>query len=126
LLPALDQEIRAILLESAAKAGIAVKTNVKVTRIGSDKTVESEIGGRTETFSADQVLLATGRPSNVAPLNPDAAKIELDHSAVKSQRISAIGKRAAHLRCWRFGRQTPAVSGCLVRRTHRGAQRDQR
>ena len=81
--PALDQEIRALLLESAAKAGIVVKTNVKVTRIGSDKTVESDIGGRTETFSADQVLLATGRPSNVAPLNPDAAKIELDHSAVK-------------------------------------------
>jgi len=81
--PALDQEIRALLLESAAKAGILVKTNVKVTRIGSDKTVESDIGGRTETFSADQVLLATGRPSNVAPLNPRAAKIELDHSAVK-------------------------------------------
>ena len=81
--PALDQEIRALLLESAAKAGIVVKTNVKVTRIGSDKTVESDIGGRTETFSADQVLLATGRPSNVAPLNPRAAKIELDHSAVK-------------------------------------------
>ena len=81
--PALDQEIRALLLESAAKAGIVVKTNVKVTRIGSDKTVESDIGGRTETFSADQVLVATGRPSNVAPLNPRAAKIELDHSAVK-------------------------------------------
>lgn len=81
--PALDQEIRALLLESAAKAGIVVKTNVKVTRIGSDKTVESDIGGRTETFSADQVLLATGRPSNVAPLNPPAAKIDLDHSAVK-------------------------------------------
>ncbi|HEY6999514.1 MAG TPA: NAD(P)/FAD-dependent oxidoreductase [Candidatus Binatia bacterium] len=81
--PALDQEIRAILLESAAKAGIEVKTNVNVTRIGKDKTVESDIGGRTETFSADQVLLATGRPSNVAPLNPHAANIELDHSAVK-------------------------------------------
>jgi glutathione reductase (NADPH) len=81
--PALDQEIRAILLESAAKAGIAVKTNVKVMRIGSDKTVESEIGGSAEKFSADQVLLATGRPSNVAPLNPYAAQIELDHGAVK-------------------------------------------
>ncbi|HSC42290.1 MAG TPA: NAD(P)/FAD-dependent oxidoreductase [Candidatus Binatia bacterium] len=81
--PALDQEIRSLLLESAAKAGIVVKTNVKVTRIGSDKTVESDIGGRTEKFSADQVLLATGRPSNVAPLNPHAAKIDLDHSAVK-------------------------------------------
>ena len=81
--PALDQEIRAILLESAAKAGIAVKTNVKVTRIGSDKTVESETGGSAEKFSADQVLLATGRPPNVAPLNPNAAQIELYHGAVK-------------------------------------------
>ena len=81
--PALDQEIRAILLESAASAGIAVKTHVKVTRIGSDKTVEAEIGGRAEKFFADQVLLATGRPSNVGPLNPSAAKIELDRSAVK-------------------------------------------
>jgi glutathione reductase (NADPH) len=81
--PALDQEIRTLLLESGAKAGISVKTNVKVTRIGSDKTVECEIGGRAEKFSADQVLLATGRPSNVAPLNPNAAKIDLDHSAVK-------------------------------------------
>ena len=81
--PALDPEIRAILLESADKAGITVKTNVKVTRIGSDKTVETEIGGRAATYSADQVLLATGRPSNVAPLNPKAANIELDQTAVK-------------------------------------------
>ena len=81
--PALDHEIRAILLGSAAKAGIAVKTNVKVTRIGSDKTVESETGGSAEKFSADQVLLATGRPPNVAPLNPNAAQIELYHGAVK-------------------------------------------
>ncbi len=81
--PALDQEIRAVLLEAADKAGITVETNVKVTRIGSDKTVDVEIGGRTETFSADQVLLATGRPSNVAALNPPAAHIDLDGSAVK-------------------------------------------
>jgi len=80
--PALDQEIRTILLESAAKAGITVKTNVKVTRIGSDKSVETEIEGRAQKFAADQVLLATGRPSNVEPLNPNAAKLELDHGAV--------------------------------------------
>ena len=28
------------------------------------------------------MLLATGRPSNVEPLNPNAAKLELDHGAV--------------------------------------------
>jgi pyruvate/2-oxoglutarate dehydrogenase complex dihydrolipoamide dehydrogenase (E3) component len=81
--PALDKDIRNILLESAAEAGMTIKTNVKVTRISSDKTVETEIDGRTEVFPADQVLLATGRPSNVAPLRPEAANIELDHGAVK-------------------------------------------
>jgi glutathione reductase (NADPH) len=81
--PALDKDIRNMLLESAAEAGMTIKTNVKVTRISSDKTVEAEVDGRTEGFPADQVLLATGRPSNVAQLRPEAANIELDHGAVK-------------------------------------------
>ena len=100
--PALDQEIRGVLLESANKAGIVVKTNVKVTRIDSDKTVEAQIEARTEKFSADQVLLATGRPSNIGPLNPQAANIDLDHSAVKvneylvsAPHIYAVGDAAA-------------------------------
>jgi glutathione reductase (NADPH) len=81
--PALDQDIRNVLLESAREAGMTIKTNVKVTRIASDKTVEAEIHGQQENFPADQVLLATGRPSNVAPLKPEAANIELDRGAVK-------------------------------------------
>jgi pyruvate/2-oxoglutarate dehydrogenase complex dihydrolipoamide dehydrogenase (E3) component len=81
--PALDQDIRNVLLESAREAGMTIKTNVKVTRIASDKTVEAEIHGQQENFPADQVLLATGRPSNVAPLKPEAANIELDRGSVK-------------------------------------------
>jgi pyruvate/2-oxoglutarate dehydrogenase complex dihydrolipoamide dehydrogenase (E3) component len=81
--PALDDEIRDILLESAQQAGIEIKTNVKVKSIGADKTVEAAIAGSMMKFPADQVLLATGRPSNVEPLNPQAAGIELDHSAVR-------------------------------------------
>jgi glutathione reductase (NADPH) len=81
--PALDKDIRDILLESARQSGIIVKTNVKVTRINHDKAVEAEVEGRAETFAADQVLLATGRPSNVEPLKPQAADIDLDRSAVK-------------------------------------------
>ena len=81
--PALDHDIRNLLLECAGQAGMTIKTNVKVTRIGNDKTVEAEVNGQKENFSADQVLLATGRPSNVAPLKPEAANIELDHGAVK-------------------------------------------
>jgi len=81
--PAMDDEIRDILLESARQAGIEVKTNVKVKSIGADKTVEADIAGNMMKFPADQVLLATGRPSNVEPLNPQAAGIDLDHGAVK-------------------------------------------
>jgi glutathione reductase (NADPH) len=81
--PALDDEIRDILLESARQAAIDIKTNVKVKNIGADKTVEAEFAGNMTKFAADQVLLATGRPSNVEPLNPQAAGIELDRSAVK-------------------------------------------
>lgn len=81
--PALDDEIRDILLESARQAGIEIKTNVKVKNICADMTVEAEIAGTTTKFPADQVLLATGRPANVEPLSPQAAGIELEHSAVK-------------------------------------------
>jgi glutathione reductase (NADPH) len=81
--PALDRDIRNLLLECAGQAGMTIKTNVKVTRITNDKTVEAEISGQKENFSADQVLLATGRPSNVGPLRPEAANIDLDHGAVK-------------------------------------------
>jgi len=81
--PALDEEIREILLAAANHAGMTIKTNVKVNGIARDKTVEVEIGGRVEKFSADEILLATGRPSNVEPLNPSAAGIELNRGAVK-------------------------------------------
>ena len=81
--PALDHDIRNILLECAKEAGMTIKTNVKVTRISNDKTVEAEIEGRKENFPTDQVLLATGRPSNVESMKPEAANIDLDHGAVK-------------------------------------------
>jgi glutathione reductase (NADPH) len=81
--PALDHEIREALLKAATEAGMTVKTNVKVNRITEDRTVEAEVGSRAEKFPADTVLLATGRPSNVAALEPQAAGIELERSAVK-------------------------------------------
>lgn len=81
--PALDDEIREILLAAAQQAGITVKTNVKVKSIGADRTVEAKIAGQIEYFPADQVMFATGRPSNVEPLNPQAAGLELDRGAVK-------------------------------------------
>jgi glutathione reductase (NADPH) len=81
--PALDDEVRELLLKAAAEAEISVVTSVKVGGIAQDKTVEAEANGRREKFPADSVLLATGRPSNIEPLNPKQAGIELDRSAVK-------------------------------------------
>jgi glutathione reductase (NADPH) len=81
--PALDHDIRNALLECANEARMTIKTNMKVTKIESNKTVEAEIDGRKEKFSTDQVLLATGRPSNVGSLKPERANIALDHGAVK-------------------------------------------
>ena len=82
--PALDDEIRDLLLKAAQETGITIVTNVKVKAIAPDKTVHAEIAGRMEQFPADTVLLATGRPSNVEPLKPQAAGIDLDRGAVKT------------------------------------------
>jgi len=79
----LDDEIREILLKMASEAGITIRTNVKVKAIAADKTVEAQTAGVEERLPADTVLLATGRPANVEPLNPSAAGIELHSSAVK-------------------------------------------
>jgi mercuric reductase len=81
--PALDDEIRDVLLKSAQAAGIEILTGVEVRRINEDKSVEGSMEGQPRSFAADQVLLATGRPSNVASLDPKAAGVELEGSAVK-------------------------------------------
>jgi len=81
--PALDSEIREVLLKAASEAGMTIVTKVKVKAIGPDKTVSAEVNELEERFPADAVLLATGRPSNVPPLLPEAAGIALERGAVK-------------------------------------------
>jgi len=81
--PALDDEIRRLLLAAATEAGIRILTNAKVKAIAPDKTVDAETPSGAERYLADAVLLATGRPSNVGPLDPQVAGIELDRSAIK-------------------------------------------
>jgi pyruvate/2-oxoglutarate dehydrogenase complex dihydrolipoamide dehydrogenase (E3) component len=81
--PGLDDDIRKSLLEIAKAAKIEIVTDAKVKRIADDKSVEAEVGGEAQRFPADQVLLATGRPSNVPALDPQNAGIELERSAVK-------------------------------------------
>lgn len=81
--PALDDEIRDELLKLTQEAGIEIITGAEVRRINEDKSVDVRAGNVEHRLPADQVLLATGRPSNVAALNPERAGLELEASAVK-------------------------------------------
>lgn len=81
--PALDDEIRTGLAKVAEGAGITILTGVQVSGIAEDRTVEAQVAGKAVKFPSDQVLLATGRPSNVSALNPQAAGIALEANAVK-------------------------------------------
>jgi pyruvate/2-oxoglutarate dehydrogenase complex dihydrolipoamide dehydrogenase (E3) component len=63
--PVLDKDIRNMLLESAAEAGMTIKTNVKVTRISSDKTVEAESTGARKVFQPIRCCL----PPDVRPMS---------------------------------------------------------
>ncbi|MGH7320783.1 MAG: dihydrolipoyl dehydrogenase family protein [Candidatus Rokuibacteriota bacterium] len=83
VLPALDGDIRAAVVELAPGAGLDLRTSAKVMRIGADHTVEAEIGGRLERFPADVVLVATGRPPNTAGLSLEAAGVALERGGVK-------------------------------------------
>jgi pyruvate/2-oxoglutarate dehydrogenase complex dihydrolipoamide dehydrogenase (E3) component len=83
VLPAADEELRQALVALASAAGLDVHTGVAVRRIGADRTVEAEVGGAARRFPADVVLVATGRPGNVAGLGLEAAGVAVERSAVK-------------------------------------------
>ncbi|MBI2466600.1 MAG: NAD(P)/FAD-dependent oxidoreductase [Candidatus Rokubacteria bacterium] len=83
VLPAVDDEIREALLGIGRDAGLEVRTGARVTRMGADRTVEAEVGGRAERFPAEIVLVATGRPPNTAGLGLEAAGVTVERGGVK-------------------------------------------
>lgn len=76
ILPAADEEIRDALLEIGRSLGMEFRTNAAVKRIGANRTVEAESEGTVESFPADVVLVAAGRPPNTAHLGLEAAGVE--------------------------------------------------
>ncbi|MGH7266909.1 MAG: dihydrolipoyl dehydrogenase family protein [Candidatus Rokuibacteriota bacterium] len=82
ILPAADDELRAALVALADDAGIAVHTGARASRITRGRTVHAEVNGTARRFSADVVLVATGRPANVAGLGLDAAGVAVERGAV--------------------------------------------
>jgi pyruvate/2-oxoglutarate dehydrogenase complex dihydrolipoamide dehydrogenase (E3) component len=83
VLPAVDAELRDALLTLAADAGLEVRTGARVSRIAPDLTVEGEVGGRSERFPADTVLVAVGRPPNTSDLGLEQAGVALERGAVR-------------------------------------------
>lgn len=82
VLPRVDDELRAALVALAPEAGVEIRMDARVTRIGPDRTVEAAVGGRTERFPADVVLVATGRAPNTAGLGLEAAGVAVERGAV--------------------------------------------
>jgi pyruvate/2-oxoglutarate dehydrogenase complex dihydrolipoamide dehydrogenase (E3) component len=82
VLPAADDEVRTALVGLAPDARVDIRTGARVTRIGADRTVEAQIAGRPERFPADVVLVATGRPPNIAELGLEAAGVAVERGAV--------------------------------------------
>lgn len=83
VLPGADDEMREALLAIGRGAGIEFHTNAEITRIAEDRSVEAEVAGAARRFSADVVLVATGRPPSTAHLDLAQAGVETDRGGVK-------------------------------------------
>ena len=95
-----DPELVRLLVRSLATRGVTVRTEAKVTEVarsGKTVTVTAEIGGKSERFEADQVLLGAGRVANLsgveqAGLGTSKRGIEVDERMRTSVKgIWAIG-----------------------------------
>lgn len=87
VLPPADEEMRNTLVAIGREIGMEFYTGVNVTRILPDRTVEAEVNGAARRFSAEVVLVASGRPPNVAHLNLENANVELERGGVKVNRF---------------------------------------
>ena len=86
ILPLMDQELGGMLQRALAKQGLkfvfgaaAQKAEVK----GKEVTVTYKVGDKTETATADKVLVCTGRRPLTAGLGLDAIGVALDRGFVK-------------------------------------------
>ncbi|MEX0622022.1 MAG: dihydrolipoyl dehydrogenase [Candidatus Woykebacteria bacterium] len=80
IIPAADQETAETLGKFLAKQGIKFHVNAKVLKfekVGETKKVVVDIGsGKTKEFSAEEVMMATGRRPDFDGLNIEAARVE--------------------------------------------------
>ena len=80
LVPAEDVEVGSGLAEYLREEGLEVRTGVAIGRVschGSGYTVEATTDGRSETFTAEQLLVATGRRANTRGFGLEEAGVDL-------------------------------------------------
>ncbi|MDR1815389.1 MAG: dihydrolipoyl dehydrogenase [Clostridiales Family XIII bacterium] len=80
ILPPVDAEIAKRVRRDLEKAGIAIHTDAKVTKV-TDAAVEFEKGGKTEVLKTKDVLVAVGR-APVVPPEAEALGIAVERGAI--------------------------------------------
>ncbi len=91
ILPNLDQEVVAQLIEKYRKAGIQILTNTKVKELQGNKVIaapsnspiegESSEAEQTQEYQASKILISVGRRANLEGL--EALPLEIERGAIK-------------------------------------------
>lgn len=82
ILGAMDKETSAMLRADYAKRGVKFLLETKVVGV-TDKGVQVEKNGKTETIEADRVLVSVGRRANIQNVGLDKLNVELLRNGVK-------------------------------------------
>ena len=86
VLPREDEEVAGLLAESLGGQGIDVRTGVMVSKVGTKgkkMSVTIGSGGKSQSISADKVLMAVGVVGNTKDLGLEAATVKFDKSGVE-------------------------------------------
>lgn len=90
VLPPVDDEMRAALVALGREAGMEFRVGAEVKGIGSDRTVEATVNGQAERFPADVVLLAAGRPPNLAHLGLERAGVGVERGVQVNEFLQSV------------------------------------
>ena len=92
ILPVEDAEISAAARKAFEKQGMRILTEAKVTKLdrkAKDVTATIEVGGKTETITADRVIMAVGIIGNTEDIGLDATKVKVDRGHIVTDEWSA-------------------------------------
>jgi dihydrolipoamide dehydrogenase len=95
ILPVEDAEISAFVRKALEKQGMKILTGAKlgtVKKATDSVTVDVEVGGKTETITADRVISAIGIVGNTEDLGLDGTKVEIDRTHVKIDGFCRTGE----------------------------------